>query len=441
MNKPTAKEPIRAVKGMHDLFEDELCTWRRVEALARDVFLRFGYGETRTPILEETQLFVRSVGETTDIVEKEMYTFADRDKAGTSLCLRPENTAGVVRACLQAGKLHADAEVKLFYLGPMFRRERPAKGRFRQFHQLGAEAFGIDSPAVDVEMMAMLHMLLSELGLSGIELRVNSLGGPEDRPAYAEALRAYFGAHKGELCPDCQRRLDTNVLRVLDCKVPSDQALAADAPLTLDYLSHPSRAHFDAVLSGLDRLHIPHVVDPKLVRGLDYYSGTVFEALALSGLGAQNAVAGGGRYDGLVEELGGRPTPAIGFAAGIERIVLLLEESGKAEKPRPAKLMLIGADERGREAAERLGHELRGRGVHVEVDVKGRSVKAQMKHADRSGVEQVLVLGARELEASSAELKHMHAGTVETVPLHAEELARRVTRPVHAAPSALGETP
>ena len=432
MSKAGLREPIRAVKGMHDLFEAELCTWRRVEQLATDVFLRFGYGEIRTPALEETQLFVRGVGEATDIVEKEMYTFQDRDKDGTLLTLRPENTAGVVRACIQSGKLHADAEVKVFYLGPMFRRERPAKGRFRQFHQLGAEAFGIDAPAVDVEMMAMLHTLLTELGLSGIELKVNSLGGPEDRPAYAEALRAYFGARKGELCPDCQRRLDTNVLRILDCKVPADQAIAAEAPRTLDYLSHPSRAHFEAVQRGLERLSIPYTVDPKLVRGLDYYTGTVFEALALSGLGAQNAVAGGGRYDNLVEELGGRPMPGIGFAAGIERIVLLLEESGRAEKPSPPHLMLVGADEAGREAAERLAHQLRQKGLRVELDLRGRSVKAQMKHADRSGVEQVMVLGSRELEAGAGELKHMAAGTVERVPTDPEDLARRLRRPVHA---------
>ena len=430
MSKNAKRESIRAVKGMHDLFESELCTWRHVERLAQDIFLRFGYGEIRTPSLEETQLFVRSVGEATDIVEKEMYTFQDKDKGATFLSLRPENTAGVVRAALQAGKLHADAELKVFYLGPMFRRERPAKGRFRQFHQLGAEAFGIDTPELDVEMMAMLHMLLEQLGLGTIELRVNSLGGPEDRPAYAQALREYFAEYQDKLSADSQRRLETNVLRILDSKDPGDQEIAAGAPRTLDHLSEASRQHFESVLAGLTRLNIPYTVDPKLVRGLDYYSGTVFEAIATSGLGAQNAVAGGGRYDHLVEDLGGRPTSAIGFAAGIERIVLLLEEAEKARKPASPQLMLVGADGPGREAAQQLAFTLRKVGVAVDVDLRSRSVKAQMKHADRANVSHVMVLGSQELEQNEATLKEMGSGNVESVTLDAAGLAQRLTRPV-----------
>jgi histidyl-tRNA synthetase len=408
---------IRAVKGMHDLFEDELATWRRVEGVAHSVFQRFGYGEVRTPSLEETQLFVRSVGEATDIVEKEMYSFNDRDKHETSLCLRPENTAGVVRALLQAGKLHADAEERLYYLGPMFRRERPAKGRYRQFHQLGAEAFGIDTPSIDVELMAMLHTLLSELGLEGVSLSVNSLGGGEDRPAYAKALREYYSAHKDTLCSDCQRRLETNALRILDCKVPEDKALAEGAPKTLDHLSHPSKAHFEQVCEGLERVGVPFKVEPRLVRGLDYYTHTVFEALAETGLGAQNAVAGGGRYDDLVEELGGRPTPALGWAAGLERLVMLLQEAAREDKPAVPELMVIGADDDGRARAQQLTHALRSAGVRVEVDHRGRSVKAQMKRADRSGAERVIVLGSRELESGKGDLKHMATGNVRTVAL------------------------
>lgn len=413
---------IRAVKGMHDLYEEELATWRHVEETASSVFLRFGYGEVRTPVLEETQLFVRGVGEATDIVEKEMYAFHDKDKKQTSLCLRPENTAGVVRALLQAGRLHADAEARLFYLGPMFRRERPAKGRYRQFHQLGAEAFGLEGASIDVEMMAMLHLLLEELGLEGVKLAVNSLGGPEDRAQYREALLAYFTPKKDELCADCQRRLETNVLRILDCKVPSDQELAAAAPRTLDHLGEKSAAHFQEVKAGLDQLGVAYEVNSGLVRGLDYYTGTVFEALAETGLGAQNAVAGGGRYDGLAEQLGGRPTPGIGFAAGIERIVMLLTEAERAKEPQKPRVMLVGADDEGRTAAHRLAHELRRAGVVVEVDHRGRSVKAQMKRADRSGAETVLVLGARELEASAGQLKDMATGTVRDVALDAASL-------------------
>jgi histidyl-tRNA synthetase len=423
-----SSEPIRAVKGMHDLFEDELATWRHVEDTARDVFLRFGYGEVRTPALEETQLFVRGVGEATDIVEKEMYAFADKDKDATSLALRPENTAGVVRAMIQAGKLHADAEARLFYLGPMFRRERPAKGRYRQFHQLGVEVFGLEGASIDVEVMALLHTLLEELGLPSVTLSLNTLGGPDDRARHKEALKAYFTPHTEALCADCQRRLETNVLRILDCKVPEDKALAAGAPHTLDHLSDEATAHFAAVRAGLQALGVPFRTDPTLVRGLDYYTGTVFEALAETGLGAQNAVAGGGRYDLLVQELGGRPTPAIGFAAGIERLVMLLGEAGKTKAPAVPELMLIGADEAGRAEAHRIAHALRRQGLRVEVDHRGRSVKAQMKRADRSGSQAVVVLGARELEAGAADLKHMATGHVQAVALAPAELFAALRR-------------
>ncbi len=420
MSKPV--EPIRAVKGMHDLYEDELVTWRKVEDTARSVFLRFGYGEVRTPVLEETQLFVRGVGEATDIVEKEMYAFPDKDKDQTSLCLRPENTAGVVRALIQAGKLHADAEERLFYLGPMFRRERPAKGRYRQFHQLGVEVFGLDAASIDVEIMALLHALLDELGLAGVQLKVNSLGDPEDRARHKEALKAYFTPFREQLCPDCQRRLETNVLRILDCKIPADREIAKGAPHTLDYLGERSKQHFEQVQRGLRELAVPFSVDPTLVRGLDYYTGTVFEAIAESGLGAQNAVAGGGRYDLLVGELGGRATPGIGFAAGIERIVMLLSEANAAEPAVVPDVMIIGADDAGRTAAHRIAHQLRTRGARVEVDHRGRSVKAQMKRADRAGARAVVVIGQRELEALVVQVKHMASGDVQPAPLDPDAL-------------------
>jgi histidyl-tRNA synthetase len=339
---------LRAVKGMNDLFEGELATWRKVEDAARRTFLAFGYGEVRTPIVEETALFVRGVGEGTDIVDKEMYAFPDGDK---NLSLRPEGTAGVVRAMIEHGKLAADAEERVFYLGAMFRRERPQKGRYRQFHQFGAEALGLTAASVDVEMMAMIAAFLDDLGVTGVQLLVNTLGDPEDRARYGAALRDHFSKVAGELSADSQRRLQTNVLRILDSKDPKDQALAQGAPRTLDHLGDDARAHFDQVQAGLTRLGIPFVVEPKLVRGLDYYTRTVFEAQAAQGLGAQNTVAAGGRYDGLVETLGGRKTPAVGFAGGMERLILLLQDAGKAAAEPGATLYLGAADESGRAAA------------------------------------------------------------------------------------------
>ena len=412
-------ETLRAVKGMNDLFEDELRTWRRVEESARRACIAFGYDEIRTPILEETALFVRGVGEETDIVTKEMYAF---DDAGKSVCLRPENTAGVVRAMIEHGKLPADAEARVFYVGPMFRRERPQKGRYRQFHQLGAEALGFSSPSVDVEMMAMIAAFLDDLGVTGVKLLVNTLGDADERAPYADALRAYFGAHEERLSSDSKRRLTTNVLRILDSKDEGDRALAAGAPKTLDFLGAASRAHFDAVTGGLARLGIPFAVEPTLVRGLDYYTRTVFEVVAETGLGAQNTVAAGGRYDGLVQTLGGRPTPAVGFAAGLERLILLLQDAGKATPATGPDLYVVGADDDGRASAEKLAYGLRRRGRRVEIDHRGRSVKAQMRAADRSAARFTLVLGSREIAGGAADLKRMAGGDVSRVALDVDAI-------------------
>ncbi len=409
-------DTIRALKGMNDLFEDELATWRHVEEQARQTFLAFGFGEIRTPVLEELALFVRSVGEGTDIVEKEMYAFSDTDKKQTKVCLRPENTAGVVRALIQAGKLPADAEARVFYLGPMFRRERPQKGRYRQFHQLGAEAFGLTAPSVDVEMMAMLHAFGQRLGLSGVRLVINSLGDPADRARYLEALVAYLTPHQDRLSEDSRRRLAKNPLRILDAKDEGDRAIVQDAPRPLDFLGDEARAHFDEVRRGLELLGVPYDVDPSLVRGLDYYTRTVFELLADTGLGAQNAVAAGGRYDHLVEELGGRSTPGIGFAAGIERIVLLLDQAGATTRP---DVFLIAADDGGRDQVLQLAMALRERGLGVEIDHRGRSVKAQMKRADKSGARFAMVVGQREIEAAAADLKNLQDGSVRSLALEA----------------------
>jgi histidyl-tRNA synthetase len=411
------KDKIRAVKGMNDLFEESLSSWRHVEATAQRVFAKFGYGEIRTPVLEDVQLFVRGVGEMTDIVEKEMYVFEDRD--GKHLCLRPENTAGVVRALMQHGKIIPDAELKTFYIGPMFRRERPQKGRYRQFHQLGVEALGLSEPEIDVEVMAMLAHFLEELGLSGVKLVINSLGAGDERQAYSGLLQSFFSEHRDELCSDCQRRLDKNPLRILDCKVKTDQALAANAPTTVEALGDASRAHFEAVQEGMTRLGVAYEVAPRLVRGLDYYTRTVFEALADTGLGAQNAVAAGGRYDGLVQQLGGKATPAVGFAAGIERLILLLQDAGRGVEKRGPDLSLVGADDVGRKSTFALAHALRRLDLSVDQDLRGRSVKSQMRRADKAAARAVLVLGADEVEKGEANLKILATGDVKTVRLEA----------------------
>lgn len=423
-------ESLRAVKGMHDLFEEDLATWRALEGVTRETFLAYGFGEIRTPIVEEAELFIRGVGEGTDIVGKEMFLFQDRDpRHPKQLCLRPENTAGVVRAMIENGKVIADAFHKVFYLGAQFRNERPQAGRYRQFSQLGCEVLGYPEPAADVEVIALVHTLLGRLGIphtqseGGVKLLLSSLGDAgEDRRRYNEALRSYLGAHRDKLSDDSKRRLETNPLRILDSKDPEDQKLVLGAPKPLDFLSDDARAHFEEVKAGLDRLGIPYVLEPKLVRGIDYYTRTVFEFVGEAGLGSQSTVAAGGRYDGLVAELGGRPTPAVGFAAGIERLILVMKALGQAKAPEGPELMLIAADPDGRAAAHTLAFALRARGRRVDVDLKGRSVKAQMRHADRSGARFTLVLGSREIGEGRADLKAMATGSVQPVSLDAAAL-------------------
>lgn len=413
---------LRAVKGMNDLFTEELSTWQWVEKATHDIFSTYGFGEIRTPILEDLALFVRGVGEGTDIVDKEMYALEDRD--GKMLCLRPENTAGVARALIENNKLAGEAEVKAYYIGPMFRRERPQRGRLRQFYQIGAEYFGVSQPSVDVEVIAMLHDLLSALGLKNLTLAINTLGLPEEREGYVKALHQYFSDHLDALCEDCKRRLQKNTLRILDCKQPACSALAAKAPPILDFLSDDSKSHFNDVQEGLKRLSIPFVVTPRLVRGLDYYTRTVFEMLAETGLGSQNAVAAGGRYDGLVKNLGGGDVPGFGFAAGIERIVLLLEEMGaKAKMPSP-QVVLVYADDLGKQKAFELVYALRRERIRADLDHKSRSLKAQMRRADRLGAKAVMVLGSREVEEEEAQLKRLSTGQTESVRLEAGQIAK-----------------
>jgi len=404
---------IHAIRGMNDLLPAEAARWQLVEETARSVLERYGYKEIRTPVVEETRLFQRSIGETTDIVEKEMYTFEDRK--GKKLTLRPEGTAGVVRAVLEHNLFADDRAPKVYYLGSMFRYERPQKGRYRQFYQIGAEAFGVADPLIDAEIIAMAWRFLDELGLGGLEVRLNSLGDAQSRASYRELLVAALTPHKDALCADCQRRYVTNPLRVLDCKVEGCKAIAATLPSIADALSDASKAHAAAVEATLKDLGIAYRVDPQLVRGLDYYTNTIFEISASSGeLGSQNTVVGGGRYDGLVEQLGGQPTPAIGFAFGVERLVLLLGEKQKAARPR-VFVAALGVE--ARKWAMRTVEALRAMGAAAELEYESKSFKAQLKRADKIGAKLVLVVGDNELAGGYAQLKDMTAGAQRQIPL------------------------
>ncbi|MES2504885.1 MAG: histidine--tRNA ligase [Myxococcota bacterium] len=402
---------------MPDLFSTELQTRRFIIGKAIHVFENYGLSEIQTPILEELSLFVRSVGESSDIVTKEMYALEDRD--GTMICMRPEGTAGAVRALVQNNLLSAEQEAKIFYTGSMFRRERPQKGRLREFCQVGAEFLGCASASADIEFLAMVHDWLASLPIGPIKLAINSLGEPEERQVFMQALRAYFEPLTEQLCADCQRRMTQNTLRILDCKNPSCISLVEKAPRILDFFGADSKGHFEEVLNGLSKLGVAYEVSHKLVRGLDYYTRTVFEFIAESGLGAQNTVAGGGRYDGLVEELGGPKTPAIGMAAGVERLAILMQESGFALAEKRPDLSLVYADDIGRAKALELLFALRRKGMTVDFEHKPKSVKAQMRRADRLRAKEVLVLGQREVESDSAKIKSLDSGEMRDVTLSA----------------------
>ena len=411
---------LRAVKGMKDILPDEIGKWHRLENAFRSRAERYGFQEVRTPIVEPTALFVRSIGETTDIVEKEMYTFTDRGEK--SLTLRPEGTASSVRAYVQHS-VHAKEPVsKWFYIGPMYRRERPAKGRYRQFYQAGIELFGDPGPYADAEVIDMVVGFIADLGITEVEVLINSIGGPGTRAAYTDALLAYLEPYRSELCPDCQRRMDANPLRVLDCKVPRCAEIAADAPSLLSHLTDDDREHFDGLQESLTKLGTPYRVDGSLVRGLDYYTRTLFEVLGKGeGLGAQNALLGGGRYDQMVKSLGGPDTPAIGFAMGLERLLMAMPES----EPQPhVDAFIVSAQPSVRAEAVSLGRELRDAGLRVESDLRGGSLKSQLRRADKMNARFALILGESEVEASVVQLKDLEAQTQEEVPR--AELASRI---------------
>ncbi len=396
---------INGPRGTKDILPDTVAQWTHVEKVIRELCARYGYHEIRTPIFEHTELFLRGIGETTDVVEKEMYTFTDRGER--SLTLRPENTASVVRSYLQNKLYAADALVKLFYIGSMFRYDRPQAGRYREFHQFGVEALGEASPAVDAEIIVLAVEFLRALGLQELKLHLNSVGCPKCRPVYRERLQEFFRPHLEELCTDCRSRFERNPLRLLDCKNEHCRALAEGAPRITDCLCDECRTHFAEVQSYLTAAGIPFELDANLVRGLDYYTKTAFE-VKYTPLGAQSAVAGGGRYDGLVEEVGGPPTPGIGFAVGLERVLLALEKQGLLpENQEAVDVFVVALGEEARIPAFKLLYELRAAKLSAAMDFAGRSMKAQMKQANKKNARFVAILGEDEVKEASALLKDM----------------------------------
>jgi histidyl-tRNA synthetase len=396
-------ETLQPVRGMNDVLPDDSAAWQLLERAARETFAEYGYREIRVPLLERTELFKRSIGEMTDIVEKEMYTFEDR--GGDSLTLRPEATAGIVRACITNGLLHNQRQ-KVWCMGPMFRYERPQKGRYRQFHQIDAEALGYPGPDVDAELILMSVRLWRRLGLGGLRLNLNSLGTPESRRGYRAELVNYFRRHEAVLDEDSQRRLGGNPLRILDTKNPAMSDVVAGAPLITDYLDAESAAHFAALCAQLDGAGIDYVVNPRLVRGLDYYSRTVFEWVTTD-LGSQDAVCSGGRYDGLVVQLGGTPAPAIGWALGEERIVELMRLQGRVGNESAPHVYLALAGAAAEAAGLKIAETLRDAvpGLRIETNCGGGSFKSQLKRADRSGASHAVILGDDELSQQVATVK------------------------------------
>ena len=396
-------EPIRSVKGTRDLLPPDTSLWQRVEAEAHRVFAAYHYGEIRTPILEETTLFARGVGTETDIVMKEMYTFLDRED---SLTLRPEATASVVRAYIEHSLYNVGGVQKLYYIGPMFRRERPQKGRYRQFYQIGAEVLGSQSPLVDVEVIEMLVLFLERVGIGEYQLLVNSVGCSHCRPAYLEALRLALQDVKASMCADCQRRADTNPLRVLDCKVETDQPIIEKLPKIIDHLDPECRQHFERVTSELQARGLAYQVTPRLVRGLDYYTRTTFE-ITSGALGAQNALVGGGRYDGLSEMLGGPSTPGIGFSIGQDRLILAVQAAAVLQPGNPLDVFVVWMGEPTLAPAARLVRDLRARGLSVEIDYDSMKIKKAMGIANKLQARFAIIIGEGELSSGKYQVKNM----------------------------------
>ena len=398
---------IKRPNGTEDVLPKDVYKWHTVEKIARETAESFGFSEIRIPTFENTDLFLRSVGETTDVVQKEMYTVKAKE---TEFTLRPEGTAGTIRAMLQNGLLNEALPQKVYYILSCFRHERPQAGRLREFHQFGLEMAGSAAPTADAEVISLAKTLLTRLGLKNIELNINSIGCPTCRAKYHEALRAYFEPHKEEICDTCKERLSKNPMRLLDCKSPICQGIAKDAPVITDYLCEECDEHFRKLQTYLTNLGIEFKVNPKIVRGLDYYTKTVFEFVTTE-IGAQGTVCGGGRYDGLIEQLGGQHTPALGFAMGIERILLVMDKQGcDFLTPKKCDIYFATMGDAALEKAMELVKELREFGYSAEYDLMGRGIKAQMKYANKIGAAYTMVIGDNELESGKAKLKEMESG-------------------------------
>ena len=407
---------IQRIKGTMDILPSETPLFRYIEGIMREEAEKYGYGEIRTPTFENTELFVRGVGDTTDVVQKEMYTFADRDE-NRSISLRPEGTASVARAIIENGKCSDPMPLKYYYIISCFRHEKPQAGRSREFFQFGTETFGSESPASDATVIALAASVLRRLGLTNVKLHINSIGCKECRPAYRGALVDHFNAKKGCLCDTCKDRLGKNPLRLLDCKNPDCHEIALSAPRTVDHLCPECEGKLNMLKRSLDAMGIEYVVDPAIVRGLDYYTGVVFEFIA-EGIGAQSTVCGGGRYDGLVESLGGPKLSGIGFGMGITRLILAMRELGLADiAPATPKLYIAALGEGATVKALEITERLRRSGSYVECDVVGRSLKAQMKYANKIGAAYTLIIGDSEIDAGVAQLRNMESGEQTEVAL------------------------
>ncbi len=405
----------KAIKGTKDVLPSEVYKNQYIEATCLTVAENFGYKEMRTPVFEHTELFQRGVGDTTDVVQKEMYTFDD--KGGRSITLRPEGTAGAARSFLENGLSNEALPQKICYLISCYRYEKPQAGRLREFHQFGIECFGATSPLADAEMIALAKQIFDELGVKDLHLELNSIGCPTCRAEYHKALKEYFASRVDELCDTCRDRLDRNPMRILDCKSPVCSEIAKDAPVVLDYLCDECKEHFEKTKSYLDAMNIEYIVNPQIVRGLDYYTKTVFEFVADS-IGAQGTVCGGGRYDGLIEELGGQHTPSLGFAMGLERLQLVMEAQG-CEFPEPSRpdLFIVAMGDKATLKAVEIAKDMRDEGYSVVYDLNGRSLRAQMKYADKINAKYNVVIGDNEVDTKSAVLKDMATGEQSDISL------------------------
>ena len=405
----------KAIKGTKDVLPFEVHKNQYIEATCLSVAENYGYKEMRTPVFEHTELFQRGVGDTTDVVQKEMYTFDD--KGGRSITLRPEGTAGAARSFLENGLNNEALPQKICYFTSCYRYEKPQAGRLREFHQFGVECFGATSPLADAEIISLAKQIFDELGISGLELEINSIGCPKCRAEYQKALKEYFSNYKDELCSTCQERLERNPMRLLDCKSPQDKEIAKNAPEILDYLCDECKTHFESVKSYLGAMNIEYKINPRIVRGLDYYTKTVFEFIANS-IGAQGTVCGGGRYDGLIEELGGQSTPSLGFGMGLERLQIVMESQNCSfPEPTVPDLFIVAIGEKAKLKAVEIAEDMRDEGFSVVYDLNDRSIRAQMKYADKLGAKFNVVIGDNEVENDSASLKNMASGESSEVSL------------------------